>query len=106
MTEATLRRRLMGLMFRLPGMITCREFEAFIADYLEGGLSPRERRLFEIHLKVCRECRDYLAAYRASMEAARLGLSNQVSALPDDVPEDLVAAVLASRDADRRSRHS
>ena len=96
----SLRRRLLGLAFRLPMMITCREFEAFIVDYLEDGLSPSERRRFEMHLRVCRECREYIAAYRASMEAARqaLGPDEVPVPLPEPVPEDLVAAVIASRE--------
>jgi anti-sigma factor RsiW len=99
MAKPSWRRRLKGIMFHLPMMITCRQFEDFILSYFEGGLTDRERKLFEIHLKVCRECREYLAAYKASMEAAKQGLSDEATALPDEVPEDLIAAVIASREA-------
>lgn len=99
MAKRSWKRRMQGIMFRLPMMITCRQFEDFIIAYLEGGLSDREHRLFEIHLKICRECKEYLAAYQASMEAAKLGLSEEGAKLPEDVPEDLVAAVIASRNA-------
>ncbi|MEO9820398.1 MAG: zf-HC2 domain-containing protein [Paracoccaceae bacterium] len=92
-------RKMRGVMFRAPMMITCREFEAFIVDYLDGALTSKERLLFEVHLKVCRECREYLAAYKASMLVAQQGLSadqdfeEELSA----VPEDLIAAVISSR---------
>jgi predicted anti-sigma-YlaC factor YlaD len=78
-------------------MITCRQFEEFIVEYLEDGLTAHQRRLFEFHLKLCRECRDYLAAYKVSMEAAKQGLSDDDMLVPDEVPDDLVAAVIASR---------
>lgn len=99
MAEPSLKRRLKGLMLRMPLMITCEEFEAFIIGYFEDGLTAHQRRLFEIHLKICRECRDYLAAYKVSMEAAKQGVGDPTSMLPDEVPEDLVAAVIASRNA-------
>ena len=100
MALTTMKRRLKAFMFRFPMMITCVEFEGFLVDYLDDKLGPDERRKFELHLKICRECREYLAAYKASLEAARQGLSGETAPLPDDVPEDLVAAVIASRGND------
>lgn len=96
MARRSWKRRLQGVMFRMPMMITCRQFEDFIIEYLEGGLTAHQRRLFEFHLKVCRECREYLAAYKASMEAAKQELSDDAAPLPDEVPEDLITAVIAS----------
>jgi len=96
MNLGSMKRRMQGVMFRMPMMITCRQFENFIVDYLDGGLTTHERRVFELHLRICRECREYLAAYKASMEAAKLGLASDLSALPEDAPEDLVTAILAS----------
>lgn len=93
-----LKRRMQGVLFKMPMMITCREFEAFIIDYLDGDLLPEQSRKFELHLKICRECREYLAAYKASMEAAKQGLSDVDAPVPGEVPEDLIAAVIASRD--------
>ena len=87
-----------GIMFRMSMMITCREFATFIIAYFEDGLTKRERRLFDIHLKLCRECPDYLAAFKVTMDAAKQGLSEELPAPPDDVPEGLIAAVIASRD--------
>ena len=65
-------RWLKGMMLRhMPMMITCREFEDFILAYLEGELPERQRRQFDLHIRLCRECRDYLAAYRLSTELAK-----------------------------------
>lgn len=90
-----------GLMLRnLPLMITCREFEDFLIDYLEGSLPPGQRRIFEFHLTICRECRDYLAAYRETMSLGKQAFDDPTAALPQDVPEDLITAVLAARRPD------
>ena len=90
-------RRLKGGMLRyMHSMITCREFEEFIVDYLEGDLPPRQVKIFELHLRVCRECREYLAAYRRTIDLGG-AISAEEEALPEEVPEDLVAAVLDAK---------
>jgi len=81
----------------LPGMLTCRELEAFLDDYLEGLLSPRQRRRFEWHLKLCRDCRRYLEGYRRAVALCKGVFAKPDAPVPDDVPEDLVRAVLAAR---------
>lgn len=96
--KPTVRRRIHGMMFKLPLMITCEAFEDFILAYLEDELTARQKFVFELHLKMCRECRDYLQAYRTSMALAKTALEHeQVSVLPETVPEDLVKAVLDAR---------
>ncbi|MDP6342587.1 MAG: zf-HC2 domain-containing protein [Alphaproteobacteria bacterium] len=92
-------RRLHGAMFKLPLMITCEALEDFILAYLEDDLPRKQRLVFEMHLKVCRECRDYLRAYRAAMDLAKQGLEAESQVLPEEVPQDLIDAVVAARDA-------
>ena len=92
-------RRMRGAMMKhMPLMITCVEFETFILDYLEGTLPARQRRIFDLHLKMCRECRDYLAAYKATMGVAKRALKDPADGPPDDAPEELIKAVLAARE--------
>ncbi len=90
-------RRVHGMMFKLPLMIACDEFEEFILAYLEDELPPRQKFVFEMHLKVCRECREYLRAYKASMHLAGQAADAADDALPGAVPEDLIEAILAAR---------
>lgn len=92
-------RRIHGIMFKLPLMITCEAFEGFILAYLDDELTPRQKFVFEMHLKLCRECREYLRAYRAAMELAKSSQSGSSETLPDEVPDDLVKAVLDAREA-------
>ncbi len=88
-------RRIQGLMFKLPLMISCEDFEDFILDYLDGTLPSRQKFIFEMHMKLCRECREYLEAYRTSLELAKSTAQEEAPKQP--VPEDLIAAVLAAR---------
>ncbi len=86
-----------GMMLRLPMMITCREFEGFVLDYLDGNLPKSQRRVFEMHLRMCRECREYLAAYQRTMALSRIALDTPPTVDMDEVPEDLIKAVLDAR---------
>jgi len=90
------RRRLHGKLFRLPAMITCDAFENFILAYLDGELAPKQRFVFEAHLRLCRECRDYLKAYRITITLAKGVFKDDLPGSPGDVPQDLIDAVLDS----------
>ncbi|WP_299732261.1 zf-HC2 domain-containing protein [uncultured Tateyamaria sp.] len=93
----TMTRRMHGVLFKFPGMITCNEFEDFILVYLEDELPPAKKRLFELHLKVCKSCRLYLAAYRRTLAATK-ALQKDYDALEETVPQDLIEAILATKD--------
>lgn len=82
---------------RVHNMITCKEFEDFVLRYLEGELSNKQRSVFEWHLRLCRECREYLAAYQRTQEIAAAVLAPPSAPVPDDVPEDLITAILDAR---------
>lgn len=85
------------MMKRMHGMITCREFEDFIMSYLSDELTPTQSRVFKMHLRMCRECREYLAAYQRSIEMSGLMFKDPDDKLPEDVPEDLIKAILSAR---------
>ncbi len=88
-----------GLMFKhMHRMITCQEFEDFVLAYLDGELSVLQQSQFDLHLRLCRECRQYLQAYKRSIEVDRAVFSSTDESVPDDVPEDLIRAILKLRD--------
>lgn len=88
-------RRLKGMMLkRMHSMITCLEFENFIQNYLDDTLPSKQRKLFEWHMRICKECRDYLAAYNRAIELGQATLGNADEPVPQDVPEDLIQAIL------------
>jgi anti-sigma factor RsiW len=76
--------------------VTCREFAAFIADYLAGELPGETRGVFERHVALCANCRTYLSSYRSAIEAGRRAFAADASALPADVPPELIAAIVSA----------
>jgi len=50
--------------------MTCRELVRLITDYLEGGLSRRDRRRFERHLRDCDGCTTYVEQMRETVRPA------------------------------------
>ena len=82
--------------------MTCKDFVEFLMDYLEGELPKAQKALFEEHLKVCSSCVAYPSNYRDVVELSKAALCDPEGPVPEDVPEDLVAAVLAARKAGGR----
>ncbi|MEP1765983.1 MAG: zf-HC2 domain-containing protein [Sulfitobacter sp.] len=81
------------LMEKLPGMIDCEQFETFIQAYIDDELTPAQRRVFDLHMKVCPDCRRYIAAYRQTLDALKDVSVENHETLPE-VPEDLIQAIL------------
>jgi anti-sigma factor RsiW len=77
--------------------MTCREFADFIAGYDAGELAVDVRAPFERHLELCANCRRYLAQYRATIELGRAAFEDLDAGVPESIPEDLIAAILAAR---------
>jgi anti-sigma factor RsiW len=73
--------------------MTCQELAAFLMDYLDGALPPAQRTAFEEHLGECPDCVAYLATYRETIRLSRAAYG----AAPAGIPDELVAAILASR---------
>ncbi len=95
----TMMRKAKAFMFRnIPMMISCREFEEFLIDYFEDALPKRQRIVFEMHLKLCRECREYLIAFKRSIEISKRVFADFDEPVTADVPDDLVRAILDARD--------
>ena len=75
----------------------CREFLEFLMNYLDGELEEGQRSVFEQHMFVCPPCGDYLKAYEDTIRLGRFACKDSV--VPEDVPEELVSAILAARRA-------
>jgi anti-sigma factor RsiW len=78
--------------------ITCREMLTFLAEYLSGALPQVQREAFDDHLSRCPECVAYVNNYQALVGLAR----RAAEPLPDEVPADLVRALVAARAVPRR----
>lgn len=77
--------------------MTCREFADFIKDYVAGELSPESRAQFEHHLSICPNCQRYLTSYEETIKLGKRAFDDEDSAVPPEVPEDLVKAILSAR---------
>jgi len=76
--------------------MTCRELVTFLMDYLAGDLSQQEKTRFDTHLTACSQCRAYLDSYQKTVAMGKLAFQCEDEALPPEVPEDLVRAIVAA----------
>jgi predicted anti-sigma-YlaC factor YlaD len=60
---------------------TCRELVELVTDYLEGALTPGDRRRFEQHLAICPGCRLYVDQMRTTIRA--VGTLTEESIAPE-----------------------
>jgi len=79
--------------------LTCRDFIEVIMAWLDDELDPATRAEFDEHLAECVDCANYLRAYRltVSLGKSACATGDPNARVPDDVPEELVQAVLAAR---------
>jgi anti-sigma factor RsiW len=78
-------------------VITCREFVEFLAHYLAGDLPPESLAEFEFHLTDCPDCASYLKSYEAIVRLGKEAFADLAASVPAEVPEELIAGVLAAR---------
>ncbi len=76
--------------------MTCQESIDLLMQYLDGELSPEQRRAVQQHLGDCPECVVYLETYRVVIQISRLACQAQDAdpcvAVPDPVVQAIVAA--------------
>jgi anti-sigma factor RsiW len=77
--------------------MTCREFTDVLSDYLDGDLALAERTCFDEHLGECPDCVVYLRGYEETIRLGKAVCRDDHDAVADDVPEDLVQAILVAR---------
>ncbi len=77
--------------------MTCRDFAEFLSEYLSGALALAERAEFEAHLAECPTCVTYLDTYQKTIELGKAAYAHPEDSVQDDVPEQLVRAILAAR---------
>jgi anti-sigma factor RsiW len=77
--------------------VICRELVDFLTDYVEGALSPAERKSFEDHFEKCPDCAAYVATYQTAIRLARAALRDGQEPVLPTLPEELVQAIQTSR---------
>ena len=78
-------------------MLTCKEFNDFMVDYLEGDLPVWQKYMCWLHVKMCRECAYFIRQYRRVIVLGQNAFNSLDDPVPDSVPEELVKAAMAHR---------
>ena len=73
-------------------MITCEEFFAEFADYLENQVSPEVRQELELHLSQCRACH---VLYDSTRKTIRIVSESNSFELPQSIFDPIIDRVLA-----------
>ena len=78
-------------------MLTCKEFDEFMVDYLGDGLPVWQKFMCWLHVKMCRECAHFVREYQRTIELGQTAFVDLDDQVPDSVPEELIEAALAHR---------
>jgi hypothetical protein len=79
-------------------MITCEEFFAEFADYLENQVSPEVRQELELHLSECRACH---VLYDSTLKTVKIVSESKSFELPQNVFDPIIDRVIAKLRTDR-----
>jgi hypothetical protein len=79
-------------------MITCEEFFAEFADYMENQVLPEVRQELELHLSQCRPCH---VLYDSSSKTVKIVTESNSFELPQNVSESMIERVMAELRKDR-----
>lgn len=80
-------------------MITCEEFFAEFADYLENQVSPEVRQELELHLSQCRACH---VLYDSTLKTVKIVSGSNSFELPQNVFDPIIDRVIAKLRTDPR----
>ena len=81
-----------------PLMMTCRELEEFIVDYIDGNLPYSKKIMFVFHLIMCDECNSYINAYKKSIELGKKHFEEIDKDLQVDPPDKLIEIISKLKD--------
>lgn len=78
-------------------MLTCKQFDEFMVDYLEQDLPITQMFSCWLHLKLCRDCKKFVREYKQAIALGQQAFEDPDDPVPESVPEDLINAALAHR---------
>lgn len=79
-------------------MITCDEFFAEFADYLENKVSPEVRQELDLHLSQCRACH---VLYDSSRKTIKIVSESNSFELPEKVFDPIIDRVMSKLRTER-----
>jgi hypothetical protein len=78
-------------------MLTCKQFDEFMMDYLEGNLPFWRKMSCGLHIRMCRKCAKFVKQYRCVVSLEKTAFLVPNDSIPEAVPDELVKAALAHR---------
>ena len=69
-------------------MLTCEQMTALVTEYVEGRLPFAEWAKFQLHIMMCKQCREYVAQMK--LTARTLGRMPE-GPVPEEVMQELLA---------------
>ena len=80
-------------------LITCKEMNDFLIDYIDGALPDAQKNEFHRHLAHCPSCVHYVETYKSTIAAGKAAFADpKAPEMPaGPVPEELITAILAAR---------
>ncbi len=73
-----------------------------MVDYQDGDLTVWQKFMCWLHVKMCRECAHFIQQYQKVIKLGRSAFDTPDDPVPDSVPEELIEAALAHRNAKAR----
>ena len=73
--------------------VTCKKVAEFLDAYLGGELPRAQKWIFDAHVALCKNCRNYIAGYKRTVALSK-GAMHEA---PTPVPPELVEAILQAR---------
>lgn len=68
-------------------MISCRELTELVTDYLEDRLPNEEKMSFQMHIGMCKSCRNYVSQMRQTVQV--LGKVPEELSIPEELEDAL-----------------
>ncbi len=78
-------------------MLTCKQFDEFMVDFLEQDLPLKQKLDCWLHQKMCRHCSQFVRQYQQTIALGKQAFEEPNDAVPESVPEGLINAALAHR---------
>ncbi len=77
--------------------MNCKDLAEFLMDYVDGTLPPDQMAAFELHMQKCPPCVHYIQTYKQCIAMGKICIECEEDAIPAEVPDGLVRAILAAR---------
>ena len=76
-------------------MLTCKQFDEFMIDYIEGNLPLWQRISCLLHVRMCRKCARFVEQYKHVILLEKNAYAKPDDSIPEEVPEELLKAALS-----------